>query len=230
MGSYKMKNPNRWLMLIATLLLSAAVTGCGREISASTPEPAPVHQPMEELPAPAQVDRAKAAKLSGIQKKLSGHIDELQKTYSIQVLMIGSGAEEMMMTIRSVKDVEKKITEEEVARIRESLFAYAGETFPLKLEVRDCCQSSGDVTGKIKKIENNRVLIVDETKKNGNTDDPIAVWVKLTEDGIVMKKGGKEKLSFDKLAVGQQVNAWSTGMMLQSYPGQTSVVKIEIAD
>lgn len=230
METYKMKNRNRWLMLIATLLVSAAVTGCGREISASTPEPPAVYQPEETMPAPAAIDRAKVAKLSEIQKKLSGHLDELHKTYSIQVLMIGSGAEEVMMTIRSVKDVEKKITEEEVERIRETLFAYAGETFPLKLEVRDCCVGSGDVTGKVKKIENNRVLIVDETKKNGNTDDPVAVWVTLTADGIVKKKDGKEKLSFDKLAVGQQVNAWSTGMMLQSYPGQTSVVKIEIAD
>ncbi|MEF3311843.1 DUF3221 domain-containing protein [Paenibacillus sp. GYB004] len=232
MESYRLKNCNRWLMLLAALLLSGAVAGCGSESAATSavPEPAPVHQPMEGIPAPAQIDRTKVAKLAEIQKKLSSHFDELHKTYSIQVLLIGSGAEEVMMTIRSVNDVEKKITEEEVERIRQSLFAYAGETFPLKLEVRHCCTGSGDVTGKIKKIENERVLIVDETKKNGNTDDPVAVWVTLTEDGIVTKKGSGEKLSFDKLAEGQQVKAWSTGIMLQSYPGKTSAVKIEITD
>jgi hypothetical protein len=230
MGPYLLKNCNRSLMLIAALLLSAAVAGCGSESAATAPEPSPVHQPTEELPAPAQIDRVKVAKLAEIKSKLSGHIDELQETYSIQVLSYGSGAEEVMMTIRSVKDVEKKMTEKEVERIRQSLFAYAGETFPLKLEVRECCTGPASVAGKITKIENNRVLIVDETKKNGNTDDPVAVWVALTADGIVTKKGSGEKLSFDKLTVGQQVKAWSTGIMLQSYPGQTSVVKIEIAD
>lgn len=232
MESYRLKNCNRWLMLLAALLLSGAVAGCGSESAATSavPEPAPVYQPEEKTPAPDAIDRAKVAKLAEIKTKLSGHFDELQKAYLIQVMSYGSGAEDVMITIRSVKDIERKLTAEEVERIRQSLFAYAGETFPLKLEVRECCTGSGDVTGKIKKIENERVLIVNETKKNGNTDDPVAVWVTLTEDGIITKKGGSEKLSFDKLAAGQQVNAWSIGMMLQSYPGQTSAVKIEIAD
>ncbi|WP_425453959.1 DUF3221 domain-containing protein [Paenibacillus flagellatus] len=47
-------------------------------------------------------------------------------------------------------------------------------------------------------------------------------------DGKIVESGGKEPLAFDKLAAGQQVKAWSTGMMLQSYPGQASVMKIEI--
>ncbi|MEF3306623.1 DUF3221 domain-containing protein [Paenibacillus sp. GYB003] len=89
----------------------------------------------------------------------------------------------------------------------------------------------GGCAGNRKSVDGNRVLVVNENKKNGNTDDPEATWITLTDDGTIVCAGNKpERLAFDTLKVGQRVEAWSTGLRLLSYPSQCSVVKIAVLD
>lgn len=171
------------------------------------------------------------SQLREIQDKIVAFGEELQQKHKFQILISAVEKDGISLMIRRVGDVEQPISEEEMEQVRQLLFAHVGGAFPLTISTYDCCEGPY-IEGEITNIdhENHRILIVNEQEKNGNTDDPVANWAQLTQDGKVRSSSQVEDLTFDDLKVGQQVKAWSTGLFLQSYPGQTSVVKIEIVE
>ncbi|WP_373231562.1 DUF3221 domain-containing protein [Cohnella sp.] len=75
-----------------------------------------------------------------------------------------------------------------------------------------------DIKGTITSMEGNRLLIVDkETAIPGNTT-PTPIWVKFN----------KEQL--EGVKIGYLVKAWSTGVMLESYPMQTEGIRLEVVN
>lgn len=173
-------------------------------------------------------EQAPAEGLASIKEKISEHLGELHKKHSIRVTLLGVGNDHILMQVRNMEDIEKALSEDELQSIRKSIFELAGGEFPLQLSVQACC-SQPHLTGKITSIKGNQILVVSEDKKNGNTDDPEATFVTLADEGKITKAGSQDSVSLDQLKVGQRVKVWTTGLMLQSYPGQTSGLKIEIA-
>lgn len=169
-------------------------------------------------------------RLDAVNSQIGDYADQLREQHGLTIQSWGTGADHIMMQIRSYGEVERVVTDEDVEQFRQSLFEYVGEQFPLELGVRRCCDGPGDVTGVVSEVdmEQKRLLIVDDTQKNGNTDNPVAVWVGLSEDGVLVRAGGGEAVSFDEISAGQAAVAWSIGVQLDSYPAQTSAVKIEI--
>jgi hypothetical protein len=215
------------------LLISAFFSACNetetmkllgasqqQEVVTMTPS-APTVVPTPSFPPYSKDD------LDGINKQMPRVWEELQQKYAISVMSSGTGQDHIMMQIRKYGDFEKPISSNELKLIRKTIFDVVGKEFPLKLETMEFSQESY-ISGKIEKIEQDRVLIVNKLKKNGNTQDPEATWVSLSKDGKIYMEGKPEVQTFDKLAVGQQVHAWTFGVMLDSYPGQTSALKIEI--
>lgn len=178
-----------------------------------------------QVPMPPQSNNDRAS----IKEKIRELRGELREKHKIIITVLGIGKDHIMMQIRSIEDFEQPIPMVEVQSIRKSLYDYVGKEFPLELSVQECCKEP-TLTGKIKVIEKERVLIVNEDKKNGNTDDPEATWVSLEDKGKITFEGSKEMLTFNKLVAGMQVNVWSTGLMMLSYPGQTSALKMEVME
>lgn len=137
--------------------------------------------------------------LPAIRDKIMSHDAELKQQYGIMIMGIGSGGDHLLLMARRYDDVEKPITDNDIETLHRKLVEYAGGEFPLRLEVGSCC-GEGDMTGKITKIDKtNGALIVDERKKVGNTDQPEANWVTLTEDGIIVKEGAGDRLHWEDL-------------------------------
>lgn len=84
-----------------------------------------------------------------------------------------------------------------------------------------------DLHGKITRLdtEGQRVLFID-TEGSEDRAHPKAVWASFTED-IEITRGDKP-VSVQDLQIGQRVEAWSKGPMMESYPLQTSVLKLNI--
>jgi len=99
---------------------------------------------------------------------------------------------------------------------------------PLEITVRECCNYTAEVTGAITHydVKQNGVLVVNEQKKNGNTDDPEATWIRLEEDALLIIDGSKSGLGLNESLVGREAKAWTNGFIAQSYPGQTSAIKM----
>ncbi|QYR21942.1 hypothetical protein KZ483_02580 [Paenibacillus sp. sptzw28] len=101
--------------------------------------------------------------------------------------------------LRKSGDFEQPLTEEEILSFKQSMFDYVGKEFPMNLEISNCCALNANITGKITKIEGDRILVIDDHKKNGNTDNPYAVWLTLTEDGKILHPGKLMGRDRDKL-------------------------------
>lgn len=230
---------NLFIFLLIGLLLvgcAAQQTSPSTEGAAAERDPGIVTEPLsfgkdESGPYGEEGKEFTETQWGEIQDKIVAFGEELQQKHNFQILMSAVEQDEISLMIRRTGDVEQPITEEEKEQVRQLLFAHVGGAFPLTISTYDCCEGPY-IEGKITDIdhENHRVLIVNEHEKNGNTDDPVANWAQLTKDGKVRSSSQVEDLTFDDLKVGQQVKAWSTGLFLHSYPGQTSVVKIEIVE
>ena len=172
----------------------------------------------------------KTEELNGIKQTISEHFKEIEEQHSIKILMVGVGQDHIIIEIRRSGDVEQTLSEAEIEAFKRTVFGLVGIEFPIKLSVQACCTNEAGITGKIRAFdkEQKRILIVNEQKKNGNSDDPEATWVTLTGDGILVISGSNVFSGFDKSIIGREAKAWSTGVMLQSYPGQTSAVKVVV--
>ncbi|MEK8130969.1 BsuPI-related putative proteinase inhibitor [Paenibacillus filicis] len=168
-----------------------------------------------------------ASELSSIKQKIGEHLGDLMEKHKVKVLMLGTDSDQVFIQVRHAEDVEHRLTEEELTKLRLALYELAGREFPLSLGQSECC-SVPTLSGVITRIDGERVLIVNEDKRNGDTSDPEATFISLAAEGKIRKAGSSEPLSFDQLKIGQQLHVWTTGLMLQSYPGQASALKIEI--
>lgn len=177
---------------------------------------------------PSAVPSPSSTGLQAIQDRLTGQWEELREKHALELQFVYSTEDAVHMEVRPYGEFERAPTEERIEAFKESLFELAGEAFPVEISVRECCEGEPAVVGKIESVDGKRVLIVNENKKNGNTDDPEAYWVSLTADGKLLAEDGKTALEIDDSLVGKEAKAWTTGLVNQSYPGQTSAVKIVV--
>ncbi|WP_284642276.1 hypothetical protein [Paenibacillus silviterrae] len=198
--------------------------------SAKDPMPVQAVTPKLEAPPNPPTRSRTTDGLHEIKNKITEHSEELKERHSVQIQMAGVGEDHIMVHIRRIGDIEGNVSEEELALINKTLFDIAGKEFPLKLSVMKCCKGEPQVTGTIKMFdqEHRRILVVNEQKKNGNTDDPEASWVALQPDGKLIVAGIPIQTGFSKELIGKEAKVWTTGLKLSSYPGQTSALKVVV--
>jgi hypothetical protein len=165
--------------------------------------------------------------LREIQEKITQHFDDIQEELGIEIQSIGTRKYDIFMTFRSLNAFGEKKSEEQLEELKQYLFELVGQEFPIELK-HWTPAGEGDLKGKITDIDEARVLIVDRDQTLGQTGDPTATWVSFTDDAEIIFQETGEFLFFDDLTIGQRVEAWSTGMMLDSYPGQTAAVRLII--
>lgn len=165
-----------------------------------------------------------------IQGQLDNGYETLRAQHNIEVMETYVTDEGTLhLGIRKLYSFGEKMSEEEMNDIKETIFRLIGLEFPV--DIFQCClQEEADLSGKITSIdrEHKRVLIVDNDSPNENKQMPRATWVNLTEDATIQLVESNQKLTFTDLKVGQQIEAWSVGLTLESYPSQTSVMRINI--
>ncbi|WP_256761654.1 hypothetical protein [Cohnella sp. WQ 127256] len=215
--------------LLLVMLIILAITGCNQEGSSgnATDSPSPTPVPVASVK-PEDPPSPPAEGLEAINEKLSEHMQELGRQQSIAVQSLYSTDEAVKMEVRSFGDVEQILSETDIEAFKQSLFELVGEPFPIDISIRKCCDGKAGVIGKITEVntERNRILVVNELEKNGNTDDPVAYWVSLTDDGKVFVEGEETTDIFDSALVGKDAQVWTTGMIDQSYPGQVAALKV----
>ncbi|MFC5469363.1 hypothetical protein ACFPPD_11580 [Cohnella suwonensis] len=214
---------------IACALLAVLLAGCGErnasqeQIAGNSPSASAA--PEEELaPMP-------DGGLDPVMEKLKERANELAKKQDMAILWYGAGAGEMIeMNVRSYGDIEHKLTDKELDAFMISLFEWNGEPFPIKMTVSECCGDELGPLGVVTEIdmERNRILVVSATEKNGNTEDPAAVWIGLTDDAKVYVDGKPAPREFDESLIGKEARAWTTGIVEQSYPSQVTGIKVMI--
>ncbi|TVY03282.1 DUF3221 domain-containing protein [Cohnella terricola] len=211
------------------VLFAALLSGCG---TTGSPEgggaaAAPLKVPFASAKPPINPSPP-AEGLKAIQAQVQEIWPEIERRHSVAWQTLGTGDDKLMLQIRSYGDVERELTQADVDAIRDSLFEEIGEEFPIDISVLSCCSGAPFVTGEIRSVDemSNRILVVNESKKNGNTDDPEAYWIELSEDGKIVFGDGEPTRQFDTSLVGKEAKVWTTGLVHQSYPGQTAALKV----
>lgn len=105
------------------------------------------------------------------------------------------------------------LSEDEKKKLENAIYDSLKYTFPLEIE-SFVLPDQADITGKITAVDKDadRVLIVNDKDKGS------AVWVKLPANVL----GG--------LKIGYQVNAWSNGIIAESYPRQTTGIQVQVVN
>jgi len=211
------------------VLCAALISGCGSSGSPEVGGAAVAPSPMPTTSVkPADPSSPPPEGLDAIHAKVREIWPKIQERYSVVWQTIGTGEDKLMLQIRSYGDIERELTQEDIDSIRNGLFEEIGEEFPVDISVLPCCGGAPFVTGEIRSVdeESNRILVVNESKKNGNTDDPEAYWIRLAEDGRIDLGDGEPSRKFDTSLVGKEAKVWTTGLVEQSYPGQTVALKV----
>ncbi len=217
-------------IIVGMLIQCWLLTSCAAkemEITATSVSPTPVASV-----APSDIVKSTpSSTLHTYKNMISDNRAAIEKTHSILIQMLGVGKDHILMQVRSRIDVEHVITEADLAEIKKSIYALAGTEFPVQLSVWACCTGPAHVTGKITSFSDDpykQILIVNEEKKNGNTNDPEATYIELTSDGILILDGKRVTTGFNKSLVGREVKVWTTGIVNQSYPAQAAGLKVVV--
>jgi len=170
--------------------------------------------------------------LEAILQKIIDNREQIERQHSIRFNMGNVENDQMWIEIRNHGNIEKAISEPELAEIKKTLFEIANIEFPLSLTIRECCTREADITGTITEVdqEKNRLLVIDEREIFEYTGEPMATWIQLTDDGKVYPSGKESPIPLNQTLVGKEAKAWTVGIYLTSNPGQTSAVKVVVEE
>ncbi|KQX64890.1 DUF3221 domain-containing protein [Paenibacillus sp. Root444D2] len=138
-----------------------------------------------------------------------------------------SNENEGFLEIRRIGDDSKLLSEEEETELRQSIYKAVGGEFPLNISVYTIGDQPG-LTGKITAIdEKGRFLVVSSNKfLDKEMKMPEAAWYTMSDDANIEFEG--KPVHARDVRIGSIVKVWSEGMMLTSYPGQTTGLRLEI--
>ena len=90
------------------------------------------------------------------------------------------------------------------------------------------------IKGEIISISDNSVLIAEgiEGEYNGSFENLIgnAIWFSINRETIFLNYESREEIAFKEFNVGDKVYVWNTGLILETYPAQTTAYAIALVE
>lgn len=214
-----MKNPIRFTLLAALVSAAlAASSGCGAPASDKNAPPdkrpsASSTQAIEEM------------------QNLVYNMDAVFDKHNVQKMSGWSDNNTVHLEIRKLHSHREKLTEDELEQLKQDIYSTAGKTFKLEIS-QSVLDEKPNMRGRIEDIdeEGKRLLIVDSSRMIDTEQTmPDAAWYSVDGPDTIMVNSGSDKpLTMADIKIGQTVDVWGSGMMLESYPGQTSALELAV--
>jgi hypothetical protein len=168
------------------------------------------------------------SKLTDIYRNLKYVEKEITDKNQIQLTYGTLADHAIKLTYRKLHNFENLLTEEEVNKIRETIYEIVGLRFPLVLN-QFILNKEPSFTGIISEIDYTRPRVLITAIQPDPTKRTDVAWVTLTEDAkIILQTNPDDLKRIEDLQVGQQVRAWFVGGVNMSDPAQAAGVKLEI--
>ncbi len=209
-------------MAAGILLVMMLLYGCGERIAVNgSAGIVPSQTPESAKNASKEQLEKYVSKLSSLESVFQSHRVKFQSSYS--------NNSEGFLQVRPIGDPNKKLSEEELAALKQSIYKAVGGKFPLNISVYTIGEQP-HMTGKITAIdEKGRFLVVSSEKfLDKEKKMPDAVWYTMSDDAAIEYAG--KPLKQEDVAIGSSAKVWSDGLMLSSYPGQTTGLRLEITE
>ncbi|WDM31268.1 hypothetical protein KCX80_16915 [Paenibacillus mucilaginosus] len=224
----------RWTITTGAAVLTALLlTGCGQQAlqdlkEAAAREAAASNQASDQAFEQAS-DPPKSVSPEVLESLLRKH-DGLQSVFRQHgVRPLGSGMNERgaYLEVRRIGEHDRTLTEREIEAFRQSVYKAAGGRFPLKITVRTLA-AQPDMTGRVTAIDGEGRLLIVSTDRflEQERTRPDAAWYRMADDAEMTADG--RRLQAAEIPIGSAVQAWSEGMMLTSYPGQTTGLRLVV--
>jgi hypothetical protein len=163
-------------------------------------------------------------------EKYVNNLSSLQtmfESHHVKFLSSYSNENEGFLEIRRIGDHSNSLSDEEKAGLKQSIFEAVGAEFPLEISVYTIEEQTG-MTGKITTIdEKGRFLIISSDKYlDQEKKMPDAAWYAMANDSDITFE--EKPIQAKDVKIGSTVKVWGEGLMLSSYPGQTSGLRLNI--
>lgn len=157
--------------------------------------------------------------LAALNSVFESHHVKFQSSYS--------NDKEGFLEIRPIGDHTKVLSEEEKANLKKAIYKALGGKFPLNITEYTINEQPG-MTGKITAIDDKgRFLVVSSDKFLGkDVKMADAAWYSMSDDAEIEFE--EKPFQLKDVKIGSTVKVWSEGVMLTSYPGQTTGLRLEI--
>ncbi|MDR6549972.1 DUF3221 domain-containing protein [Paenibacillus qinlingensis] len=199
-----------WFPLICCMMLvTVLISGCGNQ--QASPKKAQSFS-IEDL-------QKYASQLITLEAVFEKHQVKPQSTYGTD--------KGVFLEVRRVGEHDKTLSDAEKSKFKQAIFKAVGAEFPLNITVYAIDEQSG-TKGKITAIDGKGRFLVVKTDKFINQEKkmPDATWYAMSDDAVIMYEG--KKFNVTDMQIGSSVTVWSEGMMLTSYPGQTTGLRLQI--
>jgi hypothetical protein len=154
-------------------------------------------------------------------------LNSVFESHQVKFLSSYSDEDEGFLEIRRIGDHTSALSDEEIAAIKQDVYKAVGAEFPLNIRVNTIAEQSG-MAGKISAIDKQGRFLVVSSDKFLDTEKkmPDAAWYGMADDADITFEG--KPIPKKDVPIGSSVKVWSEGVMLSSYPGQTSGLRLEL--
>ena len=162
-------------------------------------------------------EAVKKPRIESMREQLPTDLSKLGDLYASHGVILRSSyraEEEVVLEVRQANKPWEALSAAQVDKLKNDIYERIGYTFELRID-SFVLPKEADITGRVTAIEGDRVLVVDKAPPGGN---PNAIWVTLPEG------------MNSEIMIGYSVNVWSDGMVLESYPGQTRGVQLQVTE
>lgn len=208
------------LILLATVVSAAlaAASGCSAPATNGT-------APSDKKPA------ASSPQAIEDMQNLVYSMDSVFDKHNVQKMSGWSDADTVYLEVRQRHNHREKLSDDELEQLKQDIYSMAGATFKLDIQ-QFILQEQPNMRGHIEDIDEagKRLLIVDTSHMIDTAKTmPDAAWYSIEEnDTRLVQSGSDVPLVLADMKIGQTVDVWGNGLMLTSYPGQTSALELVV--
>ncbi|MFD0696897.1 hypothetical protein ACFQZT_22780 [Paenibacillus sp. GCM10027628] len=165
-------------------------------------------------------------------------LDQVYKQFSLVVRSVSTSLNEhqedmILLDVRKIEQHREALGEKETADLKQAIYKAIGRSFPLEI-TSYVIPNEAEAVGIITEIdaEDHKVLIVNpEWCLDRDCKEHESYWVKPENDIKIISEVQDGMLNFGQLRIGDWIEVWSNGAVLQSAPAEMLaldiVVKIE---
>ncbi|MCQ6563778.1 stalk domain-containing protein [Paenibacillus mendelii] len=153
--------------------------------------------------------------------------EQLFEDLDIQVMTSSIENGEMKLVVRRLWIHDQALPAEEVNRIKQTLYEFAGRSFPIQIE-QVVISPEPNMTGVIQSINKDGTILIENPNKLMEDGKPEVMLIMLEQDALIERKDRDIRLRIDQLKVGMEVDAWTQGSLMTSNQTIGKVVKMQV--
>ncbi|MBD0382302.1 hypothetical protein ICC18_19480 [Paenibacillus sp. WST5] len=171
-----------------------------------------------------------------LQEQVYG-LDDIYNQFSIVVRSVGISPNEhqvdtVHLDVMKTGQLHEEISEQEKGDLKQAIYKAVGKSFPLEI-TSYVIPKEAEAVGEITEInaEDQLLLIKNlEWCKDKACEKYESFWVKPDKDIKINSEKQKGELRFDQLQIGDWIEVWTKGAVLQSLPPQIFALEILVKE